>query len=182
LQGQVDMQLKFRLTIPVFIILAVSAVSILVLNWAYDIKTETVTQQRLIVTIGAVVVIAASALVFFIASNFTKSIVTMTTVFKDFSEGKNGINNTLNINTKDEMGELIKYFTLAQEKVKTLVFTVKKETVILAGIKEELAQAAVNVEKLNDIIKDNRSKPAINETCTTKTSGSVNKFYINSSQ
>ncbi|MDR2797225.1 MAG: methyl-accepting chemotaxis protein, partial [Treponema sp.] len=120
-----------------------------------DIHTMT------IFTIGVAVVaiIINMITVFFVAQNITKPIINVALTLKDISEGEGDLTKTVSIHSKDEIGDLARYFNATIEKIKNLVLTIKKESVALFDIGNELAsnmnetatavnQIAVNIQSI----------------------------------
>jgi len=102
------------------------------------------------IILGVILVVIAAAVVFIVLSRTVKPLVTVAETLKDIAEGEGDLTKTVNVNSKDEVGELAKYFNQTLGKIKTLVLTIKKEGVQLTDIGNSLASnmtetaAAVN--------------------------------------
>jgi len=68
-----------------------------------------------------------------------KPIVSVTTTLKDISEGEGDLTKTIEINSKDEVGDLALYFNKTIGKIKDLVLVIKKQASVLAGIGTDLS-------------------------------------------
>ncbi|MCL2764689.1 MAG: methyl-accepting chemotaxis protein [Treponema sp.] len=101
--------------------------------------------------IFAVVILAAAAIItLVIARRIVKPIISVTSTLKDISEGEGDLTKTIDNNSKDEIGELSRYFNLTLQKIKALVLVIKNEASRLSGIGQDLSSnmnetaAAVN--------------------------------------
>jgi methyl-accepting chemotaxis protein len=68
-------------------------------------------------------VVLSSLIVFFVAGNITKPIISVAMTLKDISEGEGDLTKSINSSSRDEIGELARYFNLILEKIKNLVIT-----------------------------------------------------------
>ncbi|MDR1930116.1 MAG: methyl-accepting chemotaxis protein, partial [Treponema sp.] len=101
-----------------------------------------------VVIVSGLVVSIAAAVV--IGRRIAAPIQTVAATLKDISEGDGDLTKTLNIRSKDEIGDLALYFNATLEKIKNLVSTIKSQSAALFDIGNELASnmtetaAAVN--------------------------------------
>jgi methyl-accepting chemotaxis protein len=101
--------------------------------------------------IFAVVILAIIAVItFFVVQSIIKPIIGVTLTLKDISEGEGDLTKKINNNSKDEVGDLSRYFNATLEKIKNRVLSIKKEASTLSNIGNDLASnmnetaAAVN--------------------------------------
>ncbi|MFP3089628.1 methyl-accepting chemotaxis protein, partial [Treponema sp. TIM-1] len=116
------------------------------ISWAVMLGTEktvileeinTMITYSVIVAVAAVVIMMV--IIFFVAGNIAKPIVNVALTLKDISEGEGDLTKTVNVHSKDEIGDLARYFNATLEKIKTLVITIKNRAADLADIGNELA-------------------------------------------
>ncbi|MDR2758851.1 MAG: methyl-accepting chemotaxis protein, partial [Spirochaetaceae bacterium] len=98
---------------------------------------STLTQFTIILAV--VTVIVTGVIVFFIASNITNPIVKVSLTLKDISEGEGDLTKSITLKSKDEVGDLARYFNQTLEKIKNLVIIIKQQAVALFDIGNELA-------------------------------------------
>jgi methyl-accepting chemotaxis protein len=91
----------------------------------------------IIVCIGTAMLAAMTAGAFIIARSISRPIVRTMTILKDVSEGD--LTRQIDIQSKDEVGELAGYINFTVDKIKSLVMAIKNQTVSLFGIGNELA-------------------------------------------
>ena len=94
---------------------------------------------RLIVTIGIIAMLIAALIIFFVVGSVTKPLATVTHTLKDIAEGEGDLTKTINVSSKDEVGDLAKYFNDTLKKIKDLIINVKKESDSLTSIGVELS-------------------------------------------
>jgi methyl-accepting chemotaxis protein len=106
--------------------------------------------RQFAIILGAILVVVAAAVVFIVLSRTVKPIITVADTLKDIAEGEGDLTKTVNVNSKDEVGDLAKYFNQTLGKIKALVVIIKKQGVNLTDIGNDLASnmtetaAAVN--------------------------------------
>jgi methyl-accepting chemotaxis protein len=112
------------------------------------LEVNAMTQFAII--LGAILVVAAAVIVFVVLTISVKPIVTVANTLKDIAQGEGDLTKTVNIHSKDEVGDLAKFFNETLGKIKALVVTIKKQGVNLTDIGNDLASnmtetaAAVN--------------------------------------
>jgi methyl-accepting chemotaxis protein len=103
------------------------------------ILTEVTAMQTFTIIIALVSIIVVALIIYFVLANTTKPIVKVALTLKDISEGDGDLTKTVDINSKDEVGDLARYFNATLAKIKNLVVTIKTQTVDLFDIGTELA-------------------------------------------
>ena len=86
------------------------------------------TRFTIILAIAAIV--AAAIVIFFVASSIAKPIVKVALNLKDISEGEGDLTRQISIKSKDEIGDLARYFNQTLEKIRALVATIKKQSIV----------------------------------------------------
>jgi len=112
------------------------------------LEVNNMTQFAII--LGAILVVVAAAVIFIVLTRTVKPIITVADTLKDIAQGEGDLTKTVNVNSKDEVGDLAKFFNQTLGKIKALVLTIKQEGVELTDIGNDLASnmtetaAAVN--------------------------------------
>ena len=120
--------------------------------------------------IFAVIILALAAVItFFITRRIVKPIISVTATLKDISEGDGDLTRRISNNSKDEVGDLSRYFNLTLEKIKNLVINIKKETITLSEIGQDLAsnmtQTAAAVNQITATIQSIKGR-VINQSAS----------------
>jgi methyl-accepting chemotaxis protein len=116
-----------------------------------DFMLLEVNQMRTFTIIIAVIAVIISAvIVFLVLTSTVKPIVNVANTLKDIAQGEGDLTKTVNLKSKDEVGDLANFFNQTLGKIKNLVITIKKEGVDLTDIGNDLSSnmtetaAAVN--------------------------------------
>ncbi|GHU36693.1 methyl-accepting chemotaxis protein [Spirochaetia bacterium] len=91
------------------------------------------------IIIGIVMMLIISIAAFIVSQSIVKPINIIRAMLKDISEGEGDLTKRLNIETKDEIGDMAHYFDLSLEKIKSLIVIIKQQAVNLFDIGNELA-------------------------------------------
>jgi methyl-accepting chemotaxis protein len=115
-------------------------------NWAVIVGSSRsqmladVTQLTWFTLIAAIaIIIVITVILFIIISRTTKPITTVSDTLKDISEGEGDLTRTVNIKSKDEVGDLAGYFNETLAKIRKIVLTIKDEAASLYDIGNDLA-------------------------------------------
>ena len=95
------------------------------------------TIQRITLMVLAVTGMAVLIFAFFLSTRIVQPIVKTTLILKEIGEGD--LTQAVAIHSKDEIGDLARYFNATLEKIKKLVITIKFQTVSLSEIGHGLA-------------------------------------------
>jgi methyl-accepting chemotaxis protein len=158
--------------------------------WSIMIGTnETITlmeikaMTRFTLIVAAVAVAVISVLIYFLATSITKPIVNVSLTLKDISEGEGDLTKSLVLNTKDEIGELARYFNLTLEKIKTLVLTIKQKSIALFDVGNELAanmsETAAAVNQIAANIQSIKSRVVNQSASVTETNATMEQITVN---
>ena len=100
--------------------------------------------------VSLVAIVVTAVILFFALSSVTKPIAKVADTLRDISEGEGDLTKQVIATSKDEIGDLSRFFNLTLEKIKKLVFAIKGEAGTLSDIGNDLASnmnetaAAVN--------------------------------------
>jgi methyl-accepting chemotaxis protein len=134
------------------------------------------TIERIAVIVFAVTIVVVLFLAFFLSARITGPIIKTALTLKDISEGEGDLTKSVNVPSKDEIGDLARYFNKTLEKIKDLVLTIKSQSVSLFDIGSELAgnmtetaaavnQIAVNIQSIKgQVINQSASVTETNAT------------------
>jgi methyl-accepting chemotaxis protein len=89
------------------------------------------------VIIGVITIILMSVGVIFTARSISRPIAYTMTVLKDIAEGD--LTQTIDVRSRDELGDLARYLNFTVEKIKNLVLSIRNEAGLLSQTSTELA-------------------------------------------
>ena len=153
-----------------------------------DEINKPVREMTIFTVIFAVLILAAASIItFFVAQSVVKPIIGVTRTLKDISEGEGDLTKRIANNSKDEVGDLSRYFNLTVEKIRNLVIIIKNEADMLSKIGHDLAsnmnQTAASVNQITANIHGIKSRvinqsASVSETHATmeQLTGNINKL------
>ena len=135
------------------------------------------------------IIIAAAALILtvtiisLVSISITKPIVNVALTLKDISEGEGDLTKTVNVNSKDEIGDLAQYFNATLEKIKLLVVTIKQQSTALSSIGNELAsnmtQTATTINEITGNIQSINGRVINQSASVTETNATMEQITFN---
>ena len=160
------------------------------INWAVMIGTEedrilseVHAMTRFTIIASVIVVILVAVLLFFLLDRTTRPIVRVSETLKDISEGEGDLTRTIVMNSKDEIGDLAKYFNLTLEKIRALVATIKKQAAVLFDIGTELAsnmtESAAAVNEITANIQNIKTRVINQSASVTETNATMEQITVN---
>jgi methyl-accepting chemotaxis protein len=158
-------------------------------SWAILLGTEkSLILEEINIMISSAIIIAVSAivlmsiLVFFAAGGIVKPIVNVALTLKDISEGEGDLTRTVDVHSKDEIGDLAHGFNATLEKIKLLVVTIKNETVSLFNIGSELAsnmtETAAAINQITANIQSIKAQALNQSASVTETNATMEQITV----
>jgi methyl-accepting chemotaxis protein len=146
--------------------------------------TRAVRELTIFTIVFAVVVIIISAVIaFFVANSIVKPIIGVTLTLKDISEGEGDLTKQIDTHSKDEVGDLAKYFNLTLEKIRSLVATIKKQAAELFDIGTELAsnmtESAAAINEITANIQSIKGRVINQSASVTETNATMEQITVN---
>ncbi|MDR1904366.1 MAG: methyl-accepting chemotaxis protein, partial [Treponema sp.] len=127
--------------------------------------------------------ILAALIIFFVSRHLTNPIVAVALTLKDISEGEGDLTKTVNVNSKDEIGDLARYFNATLEKIKNFVMTIKSQSSALFDIGNELAgnmtETAAAVNEITANIQSIKGRVINQSTGITETNAAMEQITVN---
>ncbi|QQO09884.1 methyl-accepting chemotaxis protein [Breznakiella homolactica] len=136
-------------------------------------------------TIGIAVasVILVAVIIFLVAGSITKPIVNVSLMLKDISEGEGDLTRSIDLNSKDEIGDLARYFNKTLEKIKDLVMVIKKQSVTLFDIGTELSsnmtETAAAMNEITSNIQSIKGQVVNQSASVTETNSTMEQVVAN---
>jgi methyl-accepting chemotaxis protein len=126
---------------------------------------------------------AASVITFFVAQSIVKPIINVTNTLRDISEGEGDLTRRITTNSRDEIGELSRYFNETLEKIRNLVVKIKKETMTLSEIGGDLAanmnETAAAVNEINANIQSIKTRVLNQSASVSETHATMEQVTVN---
>jgi methyl-accepting chemotaxis protein len=139
------------------------------------------------VIFSVVLLIITTVITLFVARGIVRPIINVTRTLKDISEGEGDLTRKIEIKSKDEIGELSRYFNNTLEKIKDLIVNIRDEASVLSNVGSELAsnmnQTAAAVNEITANLQSIKTRvinqsASVTETNATmeQVTGNINKL------
>jgi methyl-accepting chemotaxis protein len=136
---------------------------------------------RISITISMILLLVIAAASFLIARSISSPIKSMMSVFSSLGEGD--LTKQLNINRKDEIGDIAKAFNGTLEKIKNLVLTIKNQTATLFDIGNELSsnmtETAAAISEITANIQSIKGQVINQSASVTETNATMEQITVN---
>ena len=137
--------------------------------------------ERIIIVLIVIAVILAILLALIITSGISKSIVKVADTVKIVADGD--LTKSIDVNTKDELGDLAHDFNFTIDKIKTLVLGISKEADTLSEIGTNLAndmnETAAAVDEITANVKSINGRVINQSASVTETDATMDQIVVN---
>jgi methyl-accepting chemotaxis protein len=135
----------------------------------------------IIVCIGAATLAAMTAGVFIIARSISQPIVRTMTILKDVSEGD--LTRQIDLQSKDEVGELARYINFTIDKIKSLVMAIRNQSSALFDIGNNLVsnmtETAAAINEITATIQSIKNRIINQSASVTETNATMEQITVN---
>jgi methyl-accepting chemotaxis protein len=135
------------------------------------------------VIIALIVVVVVAAVIYGVMGSITKPIIKVAMTLKDISEGEGDLTRTVDVHSKDEIGDLAVFFNKTLEKIKDLVIVIKRQSVDLFDIGNELSsnmtETAAAINQIAANIQSIKGRAMNQATSVTETNSTVEQITVN---
>ena len=133
-----------------------------------------------ILMVGLIVIVVAAAVIVMLARSITRPIVRTANMLKDISEGEGDLTQKIEVKTKDEIGEMAKYFNLTFDKIRTLVALVKKQSGMLQNVglnlSSNMTETAAAINEISANIQSIKTQTINQSASVTETSATMEQI------
>jgi methyl-accepting chemotaxis protein len=147
------------------------------------ILDEVNTMIKYTVLIAVVVLAIAAVIVFLVSGSIARPIANVALTLKDISEGEGDLTKTVDVHSKDEVGDLARYFNATLEKIKDLVVIIKRQAVSLFDIGNELAgnmsETAAAINEITSNIQRIKGRILNQSASVTETNATMEQITVN---
>jgi methyl-accepting chemotaxis protein len=159
-------------------------------SWALMLGTEThlILDQINEMTVFTIIIAAAAlvltvAIIFVVSISITKPIVNVALTLKDISEGEGDLTKMVDVDSKDEIGDLARYFNATLKKIKLLILTIKQQSTGLSDIGTELSsnmtQTAAAINEITSNIQSIKGRVINQSASVTETNATMEQITVN---
>ena len=135
------------------------------------------------IIIAAIAIVIAAVIVYFTLSQTTAPIVKVSETLKDISEGEGDLTVSIPVTSKDEVGSLADYFNKTIQKIKRLVFIIKKQSMVLQDIGNDLSsnmtETAAAINQITANIQSIKQRIINQSASVTETNATMEQVIMN---
>jgi methyl-accepting chemotaxis protein len=135
----------------------------------------------IIVCIGVAMLAAMTVGAFIISRSISRPIVRTMTILKDVSQGD--LTRQIDIHSKDEVGELASYINFTVDRIRNLVMAIRKQTISLFDIGNELAgnmtETAAAINEITANIQSIKGRMINQSASVTETNATMEQISSN---
>ncbi|MDR2632633.1 MAG: methyl-accepting chemotaxis protein [Treponema sp.] len=135
------------------------------------------------IILGLAAAFIAAVIIFFVSGSITKPIVKVALTLRDISEGEGDLTKTVAINSKDEIGDMARYFNGTLETIRKLVLTIQKQAGALFDVGKVLAgnmsKTATAVNQITAHIKSIQGRVIDQSASVTETKATMEQITGN---
>ncbi|MCL1955318.1 MAG: methyl-accepting chemotaxis protein, partial [Brevinematales bacterium] len=147
------------------------------------IMKEVNDMRNFVLMLAAGILIAAIVIIYFVLGKTTAPIVKVSDTLKDISEGEGDLTKTVAVHSKDEVGDLAIYFNKTIEKIRALVFIIKKQAGVLKDIGNDLSanmtETAAAINEITSNIQSIKGRVINQSASVTETNATMEQVIAN---
>jgi len=133
------------------------------------------------IILAALAIAATAAIMYFVLGRITRPITVVADILKNVAQGD--LTQSINVHTKDEIGDLARDFNLTLDKIKNMIGGIKKEADVLRGIGDVLAsnmdETAAAVNEITANIQSIKGRIINQSASVTETNASMEQVIAN---
>ena len=135
------------------------------------------------IILAAAAILVTAAIIFMVLSRTTAPIVRVAENLKDISQGEGDLTRSISINSKDEIGDLARYFNETLEKIRKLVLSIKQQAAVLLNIGNDLAsnmtETAAAINQITANIQSIKGRVINQSASVTETNATMEQITVN---
>ena len=146
--------------------------------------TQPVRSMTIFTIIFSVIILLAAAIITFItARRIIRPITRVTETLKDISEGEGDLTKRIINNSKDEVGDLSRYFNLTLDKIRDLIVSIRNEAEKLSQTGQDLAndmnETASAMNEITSIIQSIKGRVINQSASVSETHATMEQLTAN---
>jgi methyl-accepting chemotaxis protein len=147
------------------------------------IMAEVDAMTKFTIICAAIAIIVAAVVIYLFSGTITNPIIKVANTLKDISQGEGDLTVSVNINSKDEVGDLAHYFNATLDKIKQLVITIKQQSMSLFDIGTELSsnmtETAAAINQITANIQSIKGRVINQSASVTETNATMEQISGN---
>ncbi|KPA11625.1 methyl-accepting chemotaxis protein [Candidatus Magnetomorum sp. HK-1] len=121
-----------------------------VINGNKSIMNNTLRIKSIVLTVTIISLIVGCILAFLIAMSIVRPVTQANKMLQDIAQGEGNLAQRMEVNTKDEIGEMAKWFNVFIGKIQQIIIQVNSMTDALVGSSDQLASVSKQLTERTD--------------------------------
>jgi methyl-accepting chemotaxis protein len=138
---------------------------------------------KITIIIAAIAIVIAAVIVYFTLNATTTPIVKVADTLKDISEGEGDLTRSIPVSSKDEVGDLAKFFNKTIQKIRGLVMIIKQQAGVLQDIGNDLSanmtETAAAINEITANIQSIKNRIINQSASVTETNATMEQVIVN---
>jgi len=139
--------------------------------------------MKFVIMLASIAIVVAVVIIYLVLNSTTAPIVRVANTLKDISEGEGDLTQTVNIHSKDEVGDLATYFNKTLEKIKNLVLLIKNQAGVLSDIGNDLSsnmvETAAAINEITSNVQSVKGRVINQSASVTETNATMEQVIAN---
>jgi len=139
--------------------------------------------RKFVFLLASVGILIAVVILYIFLDTTTRPIIKVSQTLKDISEGEGDLTRTIEVHSKDEIGDLAKYFNKTLEKIKHLVIVIKDQAAVLKDLGNTLAsnmtETAAAINEMTSSIQTIKGRVINQSASVTETNATMGQVITN---
>ncbi|MDR2576220.1 MAG: methyl-accepting chemotaxis protein, partial [Treponema sp.] len=157
--------------------------SVMIASTEKYIMRDVIAMRNFVIVMASIAIAAAVVIIYLALNSAIKPIVKVADTLKDISEGEGDLTRTVEIESKDEVGDLASYFNKTLKKISDLISTIKHKINGLAHTSYELSantgKTSTAVRGITSNLDNMRTLMVKQENSTNEAGKAVNNIKEN---
>jgi len=135
------------------------------------------------VVISIIILLVVTVIAILMSRTISRPLVELSLNLRDIAEGEGDLTHKLNASSKDEIGDVAKYFNKTLDKIKNMIVNIKKDTIVLSDIGNDLSsdmnETAAAVNEINANVQSIKSRILSQSASVSETHATMDQVVVN---
>jgi len=139
--------------------------------------------RNFVIILASIALVVAVVVIYFVLGTTTAPIVKVAVTLRDISEGEGDLTKTVEVHSKDEVGDLALYFNKTIQKIKALVLVIKNQAGVLSDIgtalSSNMTETAAAINEITSNIQSIKGRVISQSASVTETNATMEQVVAN---
>ena len=148
-----------------------------------DLRAQVYENRRILIITGLIFLLFGIIVAILLGMSISRPIIRVAESLRDIAEGEGDLTKTINMNSKDEIGDLAKYFNQTLSKIKGLIVNVKDQAESLNRIGNDLSsdmtETAAAMNEISANIQSIKGRMLNQSASVSQTNATMEQITVN---